>query len=69
MLVDCDHKWGFLKLDHLIVKAGFLKVEEISYNWDFLDREVRDGNSIIKNNSFRKGFPDHAMFIAKILFV
>lgn len=61
---------GFLQLDHLVTPKN-MKVNCISYNWDFLNTAVAKGKKYIlecalDSDGIMKGFPDHAMLLADI---
>lgn len=59
---------GFLQLDHLVTPKN-MKVNSISYNWDFLNTAVAKGDIhkyALDSDGIMKGFPDHAMLLADI---
>lgn len=64
----CD--WGYLKIDHLVINNSYLKVNQIKYQWDFLEQVKGDVQMIEldrkRNMRIKKGFPDHAILIADV---
>lgn len=66
-----DPDWNY-KIDHLIVNPQKVKIENITYDWNFLFNAIKDGIAIFDFNyrnskkSYKKGFPDHAMLLAEL---